>query len=60
VAQRLVRVNCAHCVEDYIPTLEEAAAFRDRKGPGGERRRSPRSCVSRARDQKRHSFNSEC
>jgi general secretion pathway protein E len=27
VAQRLVRVNCSHCAEEYAPTLEEAVAL---------------------------------
>jgi general secretion pathway protein E len=27
VAQRLVRVNCAYCAEDYAPTAEEATAL---------------------------------
>jgi len=27
VAQRLVRVNCSHCAESYVPTAEEAAAL---------------------------------
>ena len=27
VAQRLVRVNCSYCAEDYTPTLEESAAL---------------------------------
>jgi general secretion pathway protein E len=27
VAQRLVRVNCSHCSEEYVPSLEEAAAL---------------------------------
>ena len=27
VAQRLVRVNCAHCSEDYAPTPDDAAAL---------------------------------
>jgi general secretion pathway protein E len=28
LAQRLVRVNCKHCAEEYAPTPEEAAAMR--------------------------------
>jgi general secretion pathway protein E len=28
LAQRLVRLNCTHCVEDYEPTPDEAAALR--------------------------------
>jgi general secretion pathway protein E len=28
VAQRLVRLNCPHCLEEYTPTSEEAAALR--------------------------------
>lgn len=28
LAQRLVRENCNHCVEEYAPTAEEAAALR--------------------------------
>jgi general secretion pathway protein E len=28
LAQRLVRENCKHCIEDYAPTLEEAAALK--------------------------------
>jgi general secretion pathway protein E len=27
VAQRLVRVNCRHCAEDYVPNAEEALAL---------------------------------
>jgi type II secretory ATPase GspE/PulE/Tfp pilus assembly ATPase PilB-like protein len=27
LAQRLVRETCPHCVEDYAPTLEEAAVL---------------------------------
>jgi general secretion pathway protein E len=27
VAQRLVRVNCSHCAEEYSPTAEEASAL---------------------------------
>jgi general secretion pathway protein E len=27
VAQRLVRVNCSHCAEEYAPTAEEAVAI---------------------------------
>ena len=28
LAQRLVRENCTHCIEEYAPTAEEAAALR--------------------------------
>jgi general secretion pathway protein E len=28
LAQRLVRLNCPHCLEEYTPTSEEAAALR--------------------------------
>ncbi len=28
LAQRLVRENCKHCIEDYAPTLEESAALK--------------------------------
>jgi general secretion pathway protein E len=28
LAQRLVRESCAHCIEEYAPTAEEAAALR--------------------------------
>ncbi len=28
LAQRLVRENCKHCLEEYAPTLEESAALR--------------------------------
>jgi general secretion pathway protein E len=28
LAQRLVRVNCKHCAEEYLPTPEEAAAMK--------------------------------
>ena len=28
LAQRLVRLNCPHCIEEYTPTIEEAAALR--------------------------------
>ena len=28
LAQRLVRENCTHCVEEYAPTVEEAAVLR--------------------------------
>jgi general secretion pathway protein E len=28
LAQRLVRVNCPHCIEEYSPGVEEAAALR--------------------------------
>jgi general secretion pathway protein E len=28
LAQRLVRENCRHCIEEYVPTAEEAAALR--------------------------------
>ena len=27
VAQRLVRVNCSHCSEEYVPTADDAAAL---------------------------------
>ena len=28
LAQRLVRENCSHCIEEYVPTPDEAAALR--------------------------------
>ncbi len=28
LAQRLVRENCMHCIEEYVPTAEEAAALK--------------------------------
>ena len=28
MAQRLVRENCTHCLEEYVPTADEAAALR--------------------------------
>jgi len=28
LAQRLVRENCPHCIEEYVPTVEEAAVLR--------------------------------
>jgi general secretion pathway protein E len=28
LAQRLVRENCTHCVEEYAPTVEESAVLR--------------------------------
>ena len=28
LAQRLVRINCPHCIEEYPPSVEEAAALR--------------------------------
>jgi general secretion pathway protein E len=28
LAQRLVRENCKHCIEDYAPTVEESAALK--------------------------------
>jgi general secretion pathway protein E len=28
LAQRLVRVNCSHCIEEYVPTAEEATVLR--------------------------------
>src|SRR4029434_10620848 len=28
LAQRLVRENCSHCLEDYVPTADEAAVLK--------------------------------